>query len=303
MDEIIVVVGQTAIGKSKLAIEIAKAFDGVIINADAMQVYQGLDIATAKVSADEMEGIEHYLLDCIKPNQNFSVFEFKQLCQNLIDEFTKQKRQIVLIGGSGLYLKALLYDYPLAKTPSKDMSSYLSLSNQDLYTMLEKKDFKTAQTLHQNNRQRVLRALEMALGDQTKSERLEKQSLLPVYPVKIIGLNTDRENLYQRINERVDIMMQKGLLQEAKQMFDLHYNDQLTAHQIIGYKEFYPYFLGEYSLDYAVDKIKQHSRNLAKKQMTWFKNQMAVDWYDVDFNDFNQTVTKVIKDIKELQHG
>lgn len=299
MKDIIVVVGPTAIGKSKLAIELAKHYQGVVINADAMQVYKGLDIATAKVTAQEMEGIPHYLLDICEPSERFSVFEFKQKCMELIEYFQRCDQQIILIGGSGLYLKALIYDYPLDEDNHTDLSQYDQYTNEQLYSMLQELDLQSALILHPNNRQRVLRALAMAHTDQTKTQRLSKQSLLPVLAVKVIGLNCPREMLYQRINERVDVMVADGLVQEAEMMYHLASDSSLTAHQIIGYKEFYPYFRNEITLDAALDKVKQHSRNLAKKQMTWFNNQMAVNWFEVDWQDFNHTLNNVISKLEE----
>lgn len=302
MKSLIVVVGQTAIGKTKLAIELAKHFDGVVINADAMQVYETLDIATAKVTEKEKDGVEHFLFDLVKPDQNFSVYEFKKQCQDLIQKLSLENRRIIITGGSGLYLKALLYDYPLQEQSKIDLSVYEKYTNEQLYEMLLKADRESAEILHQNNRARVLRALSLADNDCKKSDLLAIQSKKPVYPLHLIGLTCHRDLLYDRINTRVEMMMDQGLLDEAETMYKKYSHLSLTANQIIGYKEFYPYFAGECTLEESINKVKQHSRNLAKKQMTWFKNQMDVDWYDVDFNQFESVVNKVINNIEEIEN-
>ena len=281
---IVCVVGPTGVGKTKLSVELAKKYHGIIINCDSMQVYKRLDIGTAKVTEEEKCGIPHYLFDIKDPTEEYTVYDYQKDLRNLLEEHKNEN--IIIVGGTGLYLKAGLYDYRFTEESKKE--DYSNLSNDELYELVLKKDPNTK--IHKNNRVRLERFL-------------NKENLTTVEPVKlydhlIVGLTTTRDVLYDRINKRVDIMVKNGLLKEVKELYDENLKSKpLTGG--IGYKELYEYFDGKISLDEALDKIKQNSRHYAKRQYTFFNNQLDVKWFDVDFKDFNKTINEVEKYIEE----
>ena len=276
---ILAIVGPTGVGKTKMSVELAKAYNAIIINCDAMQVYKDLNIGTAKVTEEEKQGIEHHLFDIREVTEEYSVFDYQKDARRLIEE--NKDRNIIFVGGTGLYLKAALYDYRFNQEESNN-NTYEDLSNEELYELALKKDPKV--DIHPNNRVRLVRFL-----NKTNTETIEP---IPLYEHKIIGLTTDRENLYDRINKRVDIMVENGLLEEVKEF----YNKKITSKPLmggIGYKELYDYFDNKVTLEEALDKIKQNSRHYAKRQYTFFNNQLDVKWFDVDFNNFNNTINEV----------
>ena len=281
---IICIVGPTGVGKTKMSVELAKKYQGIIINCDSMQVFKQLDIGTAKVTEEEKEGIPHYLFDIKEPTEEYTVYDYQKDLRKLLEEH--KDRNIIIVGGTGLYLKAGLYDYRFTEETSK--TDYSSLSDDELYELVLKKDPNT--TIHKNNRVRLERFL-----NKEETEIVEPKKL---YDHIIIGLTTDRKILYDRINKRVDIMMENGLLNEVKSLYDQGIKTKpLTGG--IGYKELYQYFDGIISLDEAVSKIKQNSRHYAKRQYTFFNNQLDVKWFDVDFKNFNNTVKEVEKYIED----
>jgi tRNA dimethylallyltransferase len=278
---IICIVGPTGVGKTKLSVELAKKYDAVIVNCDAMQVYKGLDIGTAKVTEAEKDGIVHYLFDIKEVDEDYTVFDYQKDAREIIEK--NKDKNIIFVGGTGLYLKAALYDYRFAveTTPKKDFSMY---TNEELYQMIKEKDINVS--IHPNNRVRMERFL-------------NKDNVTEVEPVKLydhylIGLTTDREKLYERINNRVDIMVKNGLLEEAKHFYDLGFRTKPLMGGI-GYKELYDYFDNKVSLDMALDKIKQNSRRYAKRQYTFFNNQLDVNWFNTDFDNFQNTIDDVVK--------
>lgn len=277
---ILAIVGPTGVGKTKMSVELAKAYNAIIINCDAMQVYKDLNIGTAKVTEEEKQGIEHHLFDIRDITEEYSVFDYQNDARRLIEE--NKDRNIIFVGGTGLYLKAALYDYRFNKEETNN--TYDDLTNEELYELALKKDPNI--NIHPNNRVRLVRFL-----NKTNIEEIEP---IPLYEHKIIGLTTDRENLYDRINKRVDIMVENGLIDEVKEFYD----KKITSKPLmggIGYKELYDYFDNKVTLEEALDKIKQNSRHYAKRQYTFFNNQLDVKWFDVDFNNFNNT----IKEVKE----
>ncbi len=281
---IICIVGPTGVGKTKMSVELAKKYQGIIINCDSMQVFKQLDIGTAKVTEEEKEGIPHYLFDIKEPTEEYTVYDYQKDLRKILEEH--KDRNIIIVGGTGLYLKAGLYDYRFTEETSK--TDYSSLSDDELYELVLKKDPNT--TIHKNNRVRLERFL-----NKEETEIVEPKKL---YDHLIIGLTTDRKILYDRINKRVDIMMENGLLNEVKSLYDQGIKTKpLTGG--IGYKELYQYFDGIISLDEAVSKIKQNSRHYAKRQYTFFNNQLDVKWFDVDFKNFNNTVKEVEKYIED----
>ena len=275
---ILCVVGPTAVGKTKLSIELAKKYNAIIINCDAMQVYKGLDIGTAKVTKEEMEGIPHKLLDFVDVNYNYTVFDYQKDARVILKEY--KDHNIIFVGGTGLYLKAALYDYRFSI--DDDNKTYDEYTNEELYDMCLKKDKNC--NIHVNNRKRLIRFL-------NKKDIINVEPK-PLYDIKVIGLTTDRETLYKKINERVDKMLELGLVNEVKKFYDLNIRSKalLTG---IGYKEIYSYLDGKITLDEAIDLIKKNSRHYAKRQYTWFNHQMNVKWFDTCYKDFNKTILEV----------
>lgn len=275
---ILAIVGPTGVGKTKLSIELAKKYNAIIINSDAMQVYTGMNIGTAKVTEEEKEGIPHYLFDIVDVNTNYTVYDYQKDARKIINE--NLDKNIILVGGTGLYLKAVLYNYVFQD--DKTVNNYENKTNAELYSLAKTKD--PNMDIHINNRKRLIRFL-------NKEKTLEEECL-PIYDFKLIGLTLPREELYSRINDRVEDMFKKGLLDEVKAFFNknIHSKALKTA---IGYKELYPYFEGKISLEEAKDLIKKNSRHYAKRQYTWFNNQMNVKWFNVDINNFTQTIKEV----------
>ena len=278
---IICIVGPTGVGKTKLSVELAKKYNAIIINCDAMQVYKGLDIGTAKVKESEKDGVPHYLFDIREVDEDYTVFDYQKDARKLLEEH--KDKNIIFVGGTGLYLKAALYDYRFAieTSPKKDYSSY---TNEELYQMIKEKDINVS--IHPNNRVRMERFL--------NKEDVEEVEPVKLYDHYLIGLTTDRDILYERINKRVEIMVNEGLLEEAKYFYD---KDIKTKPLMggIGYKELYDYFDSKVSLQEALDKVKQNSRRYAKRQYTFFNNQLDVTWFNTDFNNFQNTIDEVVE--------
>ena len=277
---IICVVGPTGVGKTKMSVELAKKYNGIIVNCDAMQVYKEMDIATAKVTEEEKEGIKHYLFDICNLEDNYTIFDYQKDARKIIEE--NKEKNIIFVGGSGLYLKSALFDYRFSN--DEDNNTYDNLTNEELYDLCIKKD--KNMNIHVNNRKRLIRFLNR------KEENVVEPKLL-YKDVYFIGLTTSRDNLYRIINERVDKMMENGLLKEAKYFYDKKVNCK-ALNTVIGYKELFKYFDKECSLQEALDLIKKNSRHYAKRQYTWFNNQMDIEWFDVLYDNFNNTVEEVI---------
>ena len=278
---ILAIVGPTGVGKTKLSVELAKHYHGIIVNCDAMQVYKKMDIGTAKVTEKEKENIPHYLLDIKDANENYTVYDYQKDARKIIEE--NQDKNIIFVGGTGLYLKASLYSYEFSKE-EKETNNYEGRSNEELYALAIKKD--PYMDIHVNNRKRLIRFL--------NKEKTNVPPSKPLYDAIYIGLTCKRDELYERINKRVDEMFEQGLLEEVKDFYDAHiYSKALKT--AIGYKELYSYFDGDITLEEASELIKKRSRNYAKRQYTWFNNQMNIKWFDVNFKDFNKTVEEVIK--------
>ncbi len=292
MKPVIIIVGPTGVGKTKLSVELAKKLGGEIINADSTQIYEELNIATAKVTEKEKEGIPHHLFDIKGIKEEYTVYDYQKDCRKEIDTLLHQNIVPILVGGTGLYIKAAVYDYQF--TEGKFNSQYESLSDAELYQMLLAVDPNT--TIHQNNRKRVIRAYNYYL-ETGKSFSTKEITEKLIYPVITIGLTTDREMLYQKINNRVDDMVKQGLLKEAKKIYDSNIRSKAVMTPI-GYKELFPYFEGNDTLEHCLDKIKQNSRKYAKRQYTWFRNQMKVTWFDVNFQNFQETVEEVYQYLK-----
>ena len=272
---VIVIVGPTGVGKTKLSIELAKKLNGEIINADSTQIYKSLDIATAKIKPNEMEGIKHHLIDIKNIDEDYTVYDFQRDCRLKIDEITKKNKTPIIVGGTGLYIKAALYDYKF--NIEEKINTYENLSNEELYNELIKIDSKT--DIH-------------PLSSIIKTNKL-------LYDAIFIGLTTDRTTLYDRINKRTDEMVKNGLILEAKKIYDTNIRSKAVMTPI-GYKELFRYFDNEITLDDSIELIKQRSRKYAKRQYTWFNNQMNINWFNVDFNNFNNTINEVLDFINNM---
>lgn len=290
MKRVIVVVGPTAVGKTKISIELAKHYNLDIISGDSVAIYKRLDIGSAKPTIEEMDGVKHYLIDIKNPEESYSAADFQREARNIMD-----RNDLSLIcGGTGLYIQSALFNYEFeAKARDLDYGKqYESLSNEELYKLLLEKDPDIDQTkLHPNNRKRVLRALEVKeeLNSSIHSFNHKNEK---VYDYFIVYLSMEREKLYERINQRVDKMMEEGLLDEVASL----YKDGIYPHAI-GYQELVPYFDGDISLETAVEEIKKNTRHLAKRQETWFRHQMDSHFYLVDINDIGKTIKEIEKDI------
>lgn len=277
---IICVVGPTGVGKTKLSVELAKKYNAIIINADSTQVYIGMNIGTAKITEKEKEGIPHYLFDIVDVNTNYTVYDYQKDARKLIEEHSD--KNIIFVGGSGLYLKAALFNYVFNKEENIP-NNYDQLSNEELYSLALKKE--PYMNIHINNRKRLIRFL--------NKEKIEVEECFPLYKAIFIGLTTDRETLYNRINSRTDEQFESGLVEEVKSFYDQKINSK-AINTAIGYKELYKYFNGDITLNETKELIKKNCRQYAKRQYTWFNNQMDIIWFDVDFNDFQNTINEVI---------
>ena len=305
-EKVIVLIGPTAVGKTKTSIELAKRFDGEIISGDSMQIYRKMDIGTAKITNDEMEGVPHHLIDIKNPEESFSVAEFQQLVRKKISEIHSRGKVPLIVGGTGLYIQSVLYDYQFTETPGDEKyrteleAELEKFGSEWLHHKLAEVDPSSAGNIHPNNTRRVIRALEIFhCTGKTMSEYQENQTHELQYDVALIGLTMDRELLYKRINYRVDLMMNQGLLDEVKGLFDEGVKDVQSV-QAIGYKELYDYFDGTISLVQAIENLKQNSRRYAKRQLTWFRNKMEVAWFDMSEESKH---AKIIEDISEFIAG
>ena len=287
---VIVITGPTAVGKTDLSLFLAHKLNGEIINADSTQIYKGLDIATNKVQ--DTEGIKHYLFNEKDLRDDYSVFDYQKDAREIIDDILKRGKVPILVGGTGLYINAALYDY---KFEAKVNAEYEGISNDELYKMLLEVDPNT--TIHLNNRVRVISALNYYKANgKPYSEKEKNMNLL--YDTIFIGLTTDREILYYKINKRVDKMVEEGLIEEAKEVYDLGIRSKAVMTPI-GPKELFDYFDGNITLEEAIDLIKSKSRKYAKRQYTWFRNQMKVKWFTTNYDDFSKTEEEVLKYINK----
>lgn len=274
----IFIMGPTGVGKTKLSVELAKIYDAYIINCDAVQVYKGLDIGSAKVTEEEKCGIKHFLFDIKNPNEEYSVKDYQTDLRNLFDKYSK--KNLIIVGGTGLYATAGAYDYRFNDEEKKDYSNY---SLEDLYKLAKEKDINC--NIDKNNRIRLERFLQKDLTSLVEPTLLYNDAIF-------IGLTTSRENLYKIINKRVDKMIDNGLVQEVKNLYT-NYPKSKILKRAIGYKEIIDYLDNKITLEEAVDEIKKNSRHYAKRQYTWFNNKMDIKWFEVNFNYFNETIDNV----------
>ncbi|MFR5133347.1 MAG: tRNA (adenosine(37)-N6)-dimethylallyltransferase MiaA [Terrisporobacter sp.] len=288
---LIILTGPTAVGKTALSIELAKDLNAEIISADSMQIYEYMDVGSAKVTKEEMDGVIHHLIDEVKPDYAFSVSEFQKRANKYIKDIDDRGKKVLVTGGTGLYLNSLIYDMDFAKSNSNSKlreELELELKEKGIDYMHEKLralDEDAANRIHKNNTKRVIRALEVCLDGKKMQDFSTELKYNENYQPIIIVLNRDREVLYERINKRVDLMMENNLIDEVKHLLDIGYDKNLISMQGIGYKEIVKYLEGEYSLDEAIEIIKRDSRRYAKRQITWFKRYKESKWFDLDKYD------------------
>ena len=291
---LILIAGPTASGKTKTSVLLAKAIGGEIISADSMQIYKGMDIGTAKVKAEEMEGIPHYMIDEWEADFPGNVATFKKQVENYLEAIYAKGKIPILVGGTGFYINAILFNTQFEETESDD-TYRLELEEiaktkgaLTLHQQLEEVDPKGAAAIHPNNVKRVIRALEYyketgkPISEHNEKERSKRASQESPYDYTFFALTMDRGILYERINKRIDQMLEEGLVEEVRSFYDAGLSEDLPSMKAIGYKEFFPYFKGELSLEVCVDKLKQNTRNYAKRQLTWFKHQADPIFIEVD---------------------
>ena len=284
--KIVVIVGPTGVGKTKLSVELAKYLDASIVNGDSMQVYKGLDIGTAKIKENEKQGIEHLLFDIVDVCDNYTIYDYQRDGRKLLEKFQHENKNVIIVGGSGLYIKSLLYYYKFFE--EENINNFDNLTNEELLEEI-RKDHDT--NIHVNNRKRLVRELNKIKNNSIMESDIHK----PLYDFVTIGLTCPREKLYDIVNKRVDLMFAEGLVEEVKNFYLQKINSK-SIKTGIGYKELYLYFDGKISLDEARELIKKNTRHFIKRQYTFFNRQMNVNWLDVNFNNFNETIEKA-KDI------
>ena len=304
---IIILTGPTAVGKTNLSIDLAKELNAEIISADSMQIYKYMDIGSAKVTIDEMQGVKHYLVDEVTPDYVFSVSEFQKRADDYIQKINKDNKKVLVTGGTGLYLNSLIYNMDFAKSDANnELREKLRIELEEngidyMHNKLKELDPEAAQRIHKNNTKRVIRALEVYLSGEKMNDFSKDLKFNEKYNPIIIVLNREREHLYERINKRVDIMMDNGLIDEVKNLLKMGYTKDMISMQGIGYKEIIKYLDGEYTLDEAIDIIKRDSRRYAKRQLTWFRRYDDAKWFNLDeYSDSQVLKNDIIMHIEKM---
>ena len=307
---LIILTGPTAVGKTALSIKLAKAVNGEIISADSMQVYKGMDIGSAKIMPNEMDGVQHHLIDVLEPSEEFNIVKFQELSKLAMDEIYDKGKIPIFTGGTGFYIQSVLYDIEFEENENgrEYRTSLEKLAKEEnglhkLYAMLQEKDPKSAQIIHENNVKRVIRALEFfeETGTPISEHNEEQREKESPYTFCYFVLNDDRERLYCNIDKRVDVMLETGLVEEVKKLHEKGYTKDMVSMQGLGYKEILDYLNGEISLDRAIYLIKRDTRHFAKRQLTWFRREKTVTWINKpDFNyDEVAILDYMMKQLKE----
>lgn len=310
---LIILTGPTAVGKTELSIELAKKVKGSIISADSMQVYRHMDIGSAKIKKEEMQGIPHYLIDEFEPEEEFHVVKFQEYAKRYMAEIYREGRIPIIAGGTGFYIQALLYDIDFTKEQEdagyrRELEQYAREKGAHaLHERLREADEKAAEEIHENNVKRVIRALEfhhLSGGKISEHNEREKQKESP-YNFAYFVLNDERDRLYQRINQRVDTMLEQGLIQEVQRLKDMGYHRKMVSMQGLGYKEILEYLEGECTLEEAVYRIKRDTRHFAKRQLTWFRREREVLWVNKQEFDYNndKILTYMMSELEEKEIG
>ncbi len=305
---LVILTGPTAVGKTEISIKLAKAINGEIISADSIQVYKHFDIGSAKVTKEEMDGVKHYLIDVLEPDEEFNIYVFKKLAMEAMEEIYAKGKIPIIAGGTGFYIQALLYDVEFSEEEGDKTYRHMLEKKAEIegvtsiHSMLKEIDPEAAKEIHENNLKRVIRALEyynetgMRISEHNKEQR-QKES---PYNFKYYVLNMDREKLYNRINLRVDIMVENGLIDEVTKLKEMGYGKELNSMQGIGYKEIRDYVDGVYDLDTAIETLKKNTRNFAKRQITWFKREKEVVW--LNHEEFHNDKDKILDYILDDLH-
>jgi tRNA dimethylallyltransferase len=297
MTPLVIIAGPTAVGKSALSIDLAKRINAEIISADSMQVYKGMDIGSAKITKEEMQGVPHHLIDILDPTKDFSVADFKDLAKKAASDIYKRGKIPMLVGGTGFYIQSLLYDVDFDESSGKVSSyretlekEYDELGPDAMFERLKQVDPDYCEIIHKNDKKRVVRALEFYLDTKTpiSKHNVTEMQKEPVYNAGFFVLTDDREKIYKRINERVDVMVKSGLVDEVMKLKDLGLTKEDVSMHGLGYKEILMYLDNEISLDEAIYMIKRDSRHFAKRQLTWFKRERNVTWVSIDKFDYNK---------------
>lgn len=312
MNTIVIIAGPTAVGKTDISIEVAKAFGGEIISSDSMQIYKHFDVGSAKPTPEEQARVNHHLIDFVDPKTPFSVSDYQKCAKEKIEDLFKSDKLPVVTGGTGLYANALMYKMDFNQTDSdhdyraKLEKLYEEEGAEFLHEKLKALDPDAASRIHANNVRRVIRALEVneVTGMNMKDFQKDPEKTSD-YRVILVGLTRNRHKLYARINKRVDLMLEAGLIDEIKYLKSIGLDDSYTSMQGIGYKEVLPYLEGRYDYDTMADLIKLNSRRYAKRQMTWFKRYKDMTWFDIDkIGDTEEVIRQIVKHIKEeLKEG
>lgn len=290
MEKVVVITGPTGVGKTALSIEIAKKFNAEIINCDASQFKRGLNIGTAKINKDEMDGVIHHLIDNLNINDEYTVKEYQTDARNLIKDISTKGCLPLLVGGTGLYISSTLFDYHFEESKIVDESIYEEYSNTELHQMLSCLDPKSAEQIHENNRRRVIRAIEIAKNQSTLLSE-NKDGNKPLYQSLIICLNCDRDLLYNRINQRFQVMIDNGWIEECKELKQNGIN--LKEVKDIGYSDIDLYLDNEISFDELSEIVKKKTRNYAKRQLTWFRNKLDCIFVNVNYLEYDKTIEEV----------
>ena len=301
---ILILVGPTAVGKTSTSIAVAEKLDGEIVSSDSMQIYKHMDIGTAKVTTEEMQGIKHYMIDEILPDEKFSVSDFQEKANHYIKNIYAKDKLPIVVGGTGLYVNSLVYDLDFSKTVSNEdfrkkcENDIQKFGNEYLYEKLKKIDPDSLDRIHMNDTKRLIRALEIfhETGEPMSKYSKNFRRPSPLYEIIMIGLNRDRKQLYDRINLRVELMLEEGLVDEVKSLLEKGYDKDLTSMQGLGYKEVIKYLNNEYDYEEAIRVLKRDSRRFAKRQLTWFRRDKRIKWINVDEFDNHQDIMREIVD-------
>ncbi len=309
-NSLIIIAGATAVGKTDLSVSLAKKINGEIISADSMQVYKGMDVGTAKITAEEMDGVPHYLIDEYDPADEFNVYEFKNQAKKYINEIQSRDKVPILVGGTGFYIQAVLYniDFTEEEDDSDFRKNYEEILEKDgpevLHGMLKAVDPAAAEEIHPNNTKRVIRALvfHQITGGKISEHNQEQRQKTSPYNYAYFVLNRERDVIYDRINQRVDLMVERGLLSEVQGLLDKGYSPDLVSMQGLGYKEVALYLNGQISLEESIDRIKQGTRHFAKRQITWFKREKDAIWCNYeDFSSKEELLEHMLLTLKEKE--
>ena len=307
--KLIVLTGPTAVGKTELSINVANKLNGSIISADSIQIYKYMDIGSAKITKDEMKGIKHYLIDELMPDEEFNIYVFQKLAKNAMNEIYSEGKIPIITGGTGFYIQSLLYDIDF--TEENNDYGYRHMLEKEaeekgteyLHKLLRKVDPQSADSIHMNNVKRVIRALEFykETGEKFSEHNAKQKEKTSPYDFKYYVLNRDRNTLYDRIDKRIDIMLEQGLVKEVENLLNMGYDRNLVSMQGLGYKEIATYLEGECSLDEAIYILKRDTRHFAKRQITWFRREKSVIW--INYEDYDNDIEKITKRIIDDEEG